>query len=481
MLKKIGKKRIRRILSLLTAISLVVIYYISGVSAADVILGDYDENGRITSYDARGILRLASRLDPPVSREKALRLDVLGDKKVSSADARHVLRTAAGLEQPKVISLSELLPPSTSAQITATQAPFAATEQTAIPANSTPTAPTLSVPSTELPVPSTELTVPNTTAIFVPNDTIGMEKPPYPEVPNYTPQPDSFVFINYGYGHGVGMSQYGAIGMARHGYNYAQILGHYYTGIALVREEIPSPTSVLYTGETVDTIELLCRVVQREIAGVTKPGDDAALQAQAVAAYTLLKSRNFRLPNKDTMAYAPSMSSVREDVIAAVRAVEGIYMTYNGQLITAPFFAYSAGVTTSASTVWGTDYPYLRPVVSYYDIEVEKYSGYRNLITVDIISAEDMARYIKNYDSSIFLAEDHTGWLQILSHDAAVSPEIGYVSAMRIGNKVLNRCAGQIFRYNILGLAIDSHCFSLIYYDENLQPHSCNAVFSSNS
>jgi stage II sporulation protein D len=32
-----------------------------------------------------------------------------------------------------------------------------------------------------------------------------------------------------GYGHGIGMSQYGAYGYALHGWNYRQILGHYYT------------------------------------------------------------------------------------------------------------------------------------------------------------------------------------------------------------------------------------------------------------
>jgi len=38
-----------------------------------------------------------------------------------------------------------------------------------------------------------------------------------------------------GYGHGVGMCQYGAIGMARLGYNYKQILRHYYRGTRIVR------------------------------------------------------------------------------------------------------------------------------------------------------------------------------------------------------------------------------------------------------
>ena len=38
---------------------------------------------------------------------------------------------------------------------------------------------------------------------------------------------------NKGYGHGVGMSQYGAQGMAKAGYNYQDILKHYYTGIEI--------------------------------------------------------------------------------------------------------------------------------------------------------------------------------------------------------------------------------------------------------
>lgn len=38
----------------------------------------------------------------------------------------------------------------------------------------------------------------------------------------------------YGYGHGIGMSQYGADGMARAGRRFDQILTHYYTGVEIV-------------------------------------------------------------------------------------------------------------------------------------------------------------------------------------------------------------------------------------------------------
>jgi len=42
-----------------------------------------------------------------------------------------------------------------------------------------------------------------------------------------------YVFTCYGYGHGVGMSQYGADALANQGYTYDEILRHYYKGISL--------------------------------------------------------------------------------------------------------------------------------------------------------------------------------------------------------------------------------------------------------
>ncbi len=44
-----------------------------------------------------------------------------------------------------------------------------------------------------------------------------------------------FVFIGRGWGHGVGMCQVGAYGLAKQGWSYEQILKNYYTGIELTR------------------------------------------------------------------------------------------------------------------------------------------------------------------------------------------------------------------------------------------------------
>jgi len=46
---------------------------------------------------------------------------------------------------------------------------------------------------------------------------------------------DGFIFVGSGHGHGVGMSQWGAQAMARHGASYREILEWFYPGTQLVR------------------------------------------------------------------------------------------------------------------------------------------------------------------------------------------------------------------------------------------------------
>src|SRR3954469_13556181 len=61
-----------------------------------------------------------------------------------------------------------------------------------------------------------------------------------------------------GWGHGIGMSQYGAYGYAKHGTGYRDILGHYYTDTsvqqragATVRVLLePNRSTILFRGGT---------------------------------------------------------------------------------------------------------------------------------------------------------------------------------------------------------------------------------------
>ena len=48
-----------------------------------------------------------------------------------------------------------------------------------------------------------------------------------------------------GFGHGVGLSQYGALGFAQHGATYRDIIAHYYTGTQIAKLDAPSQVRVL--------------------------------------------------------------------------------------------------------------------------------------------------------------------------------------------------------------------------------------------
>ncbi len=50
---------------------------------------------------------------------------------------------------------------------------------------------------------------------------------------SFVKKDDKVIINTCGYGHGVGMSQYGALGMALDGYSYEEILKYYYTGVTI--------------------------------------------------------------------------------------------------------------------------------------------------------------------------------------------------------------------------------------------------------
>ena len=60
----------------------------------------------------------------------------------------------------------------------------------------------------------------------------------------------TFTIRGAGFGHGVGMSQYGAMGFAQKGRNAAEILAHYYTGTALGTTDPNQQVRVLLVPQT---------------------------------------------------------------------------------------------------------------------------------------------------------------------------------------------------------------------------------------
>ena len=280
----------------------------------------------------------------------------------------------------------------------------------------------------------------------------------YPDLSSLAAVRDTFLVLTFGWGHGVGMSQYGAVGYARQGYDYIQILQHYYTGVAVFAEQ--PPAAVRCEGQSVPTEEMVARVVEMEIAGITKENDPAqahALRAQAVAAYTNMKHDGYTVQG---CAWADSYAQCRPDVKAAAHEVAGQYLAYDGQPIAAFYSACMAGMTAAYIETWGEgerDLPYLRQVISAPDLEYEEF------ITVTAFTPEQMRNYIRAYDSGIRLGDDPSQWLRILQHDDAVNESIGYVLSMQIGDKVIGANAGLTFRDEVMQYDLKSPCFAILY------------------
>jgi|GEM_PF-401792 len=279
-----------------------------------------------------------------------------------------------------------------------------------------------------------------------------------------------FTFSCYGFGHGVGMSQEGAITMAKQGKTYKEILSHYY-GLKLVTDA-DTPSTVKYNGTAYNLVEYLARTTEREI-GSNAPNE--ALKAQVVTAYTYAMQRDFGKSDKKLgpTQHAFLNKAASEKVTTAVYQVLGMnsstdkpkgqYLEYNGKPAFTPYFASAAGKTTSSSSVWGgaqSTYPYLAGGVQ----SPESHEAVHKQI-----SSEDLRKAVEKYNNSssckqkIVLQKNPAEWIQIVKHDQSVNRQIGYIQEMRIGNVTMT---GNEFRYLVLGLSIRSHCFTLSFEPE---------------
>ena len=77
-----------------------------------------------------------------------------------------------------------------------------------------------------------------------------------------------FVVSGRGWGHGIGMSQYGALGFALRGWTYDRILAHYYRGTELVRRPATRVRVLLAEGRTSLTVASTTPFTVRDGMGV---------------------------------------------------------------------------------------------------------------------------------------------------------------------------------------------------------------------
>lgn len=183
-----------------------------------------------------------------------------------------------------------------------------------------------------------------------------------------------------GEGHGVGMSQDGAGGLARHGWSYQQILAHYYTGTALGLASSTAKVRVLVGGR------VLTLPLERYVRGVVAaemPSSFplAALEAQAIASRTYALTSHAGGSRFDV--YSDTRSQVYLGAAAetsrtnsAVAATAGQVVTYQGRPVTTYFFASSGGMTENIedSFLGSEPQPWLKGVLDPYEGTASRWS-----------------------------------------------------------------------------------------------------------
>lgn len=179
-----------------------------------------------------------------------------------------------------------------------------------------------------------------------------------------------------------------------------------------------------------------------------------ALKAQAVAAYTnlvrLKKTPDASLDGADISdspskhqgyydeaaqreKYGDKYDEYRKKLEAAVDAVKGEVITFNGEPIVAAYCAVSTGKTEDAATIWSGDVPYLKSVNS----TADKLSP--DCSATVVMSAEQV-RQALSADSEIKLGDDPSAWFSemILSDN-----KTGAVKSLNIGGKTLSGNAAR--------------------------------------
>jgi SpoIID/LytB domain protein len=183
----------------------------------------------------------------------------------------------------------------------------------------------------------------------------------------------TLVIEGAGEGHGVGMSQDGALGYAEHGWSDTAILAHYYTGTALGQAPAGYQVKVL-VGPKVEKVPLERYVRGVVSAEMPSSWPAAALEAQAIASRTYALTADAGGSRFDV--YSDTRSQMYRGVAAetastnaAVAATAGQVVTYAGQPAVTYYFASSGGMTEDVqnSFLGSTPEPWLLGVADAYE------------------------------------------------------------------------------------------------------------------
>jgi SpoIID/LytB domain protein len=182
-----------------------------------------------------------------------------------------------------------------------------------------------------------------------------------------------------GDGHGVGMSQDGALGYAQHGWTDAEILAHYYTGTTLGQAPVSYIVKVL-EGSKVVKVPLERYVRGVVSAEMPSSWPEAALEAQAIASRTYALTSDAGGSRFDVYSDTRSQmylgtAAETASTNAAIAATAGQIVEYEGKPAVTYYFASSGGMTedNENSFLGSTPEPWLRGVPDSYETASSKW------------------------------------------------------------------------------------------------------------
>jgi len=193
-------------------------------------------------------------------------------------------------------------------------------------------------------------------------------------------QPGQYYFMGRGRdlieGHGLGMSQWGAFGMAQKGWDFNQILTFYYTGVTI--GDYVEPTEIRVPDKA-NAYPPAAKArgyltIDEYLAGIGEvpnywPAEAVKAQVVAARTYVMAVCKNqascqicgtasCQVYNGVTPADPTGMGK-----LPFVNSTKGKVILYNGNPITAFYSASHRGCSSTLNTVWGSsDRPYIKSV-----------------------------------------------------------------------------------------------------------------------
>lgn len=215
-------------------------------------------------------------------------------------------------------------------------------------------------------------------------------------------------------------------------------------------EDPGAPAVMKINGFEIEAKEALCRLVMTEMG---EGYNVEAIKAQAVVIYTYLKYRDTNFEIDGVLI----SETYNDEVKSAVDAVFGQYLSVKDEVALTPYFAVAAGKTANSADIFSKEYDYLKPVAvnGNPDTKAETYKIERKF------SLGEMKGFLLQYNSKLVLDEDPALWLRVVTHDAAVSSSIGYVTKVSVGGTEIS---GLEFKNSVMGSSVlASHCFTVFY------------------